>query len=627
MATNSAVQKTIIIRVEGNQATASMNDMTLSTKELNKELKNLSFNAGKSKPKGNATGGATATVLELGRTISDANYGIRGMANNLSQLVSNLVFTTKAAGGLGAGLKSIWSALMGPLGLVLAGQALIAMLERFDIEANKSKKAAEGLSDALEENSKQAEAYIDVLNKLNLTQEETQVVLSQIASLSSEYNKIVKENEGSVEDLREELLNYVKVQKLRLRLDKLVNDESERMTKLMDLNKILQAGNVKTMRSEIFKSMNILEKLGFTRDNLLFKNDAEVRQFFINNLMNPLYKQGEYLKPEIDRLIGEIVSLSDFEADDDGDGVDGDGEVLPPLLNQIFGGDVNELKKGYEKLKELEFDLRRRQLDSRRIYNDESRIQASEANNRILEDEIAHKERMAKAEEEGSLERLAAEHEVAMMRMDLQDQEFEHEMLLLDLRMQAQLEYVNFVSGLGQVFTTLGKESEALAKVGLVIQKGAAIAGVVIEAQKANAEILSASATEVGFYKASAAATALASPQISAGFAKLAIAAEVGAAKRITKNNVGAGIAIANILATTLTSRTAPSAGGRAGGGEGGGGRTFDFNLVGSTGTNQLAQAVGAQFQEPIQAYVVSSQITSQQELDLQIETGASLGG
>ena len=62
-------------------------------------------------------------------------------------------------------------------------------------------------------------------------------------------------------------------------------------------------------------------------------------------------------------------------------------------------------------------------------------------------------------------------------------------------------------------------------------------------------------------------------------------------------------------------------------GASGGGDRTFDFNLVGSTGTNQLAEAVGSQFQEPVQAYVVSSQMTSQQELDLQISTGASLGG
>ena len=68
--------------------------------------------------------------------------------------------------------------------------------------------------------------------------------------------------------------------------------------------------------------------------------------------------------------------------------------------------------------------------------------------------------------------------------------------------------------------------------------------------------------------------------------------------------------------------------GGAGGGGDAGGGapsREFDFNLVGSTGVNQLAQGVGAQFsQQPIQAYVVSSQMTSQQQLDHTIQTQAS---
>jgi hypothetical protein len=80
-----------------------------------------------------------------------------------------------------------------------------------------------------------------------------------------------------------------------------------------------------------------------------------------------------------------------------------------------------------------------------------------------------------------------------------------------------------------------------------------------------------------------------------------------------------------NVRKISSISPESASTASATGGGEGG--RTFDFNLVGSTGTNQLAQAVGSQFQEPIQAYVVSSQITSQQELDLEISTGASLGG
>ena len=60
--------------------------------------------------------------------------------------------------------------------------------------------------------------------------------------------------------------------------------------------------------------------------------------------------------------------------------------------------------------------------------------------------------------EVGSLEEeFEAENELAMMRMDLLDQEFEHEMLLLELKMQAQLEYVGFVTGIGDVLAGLEK--------------------------------------------------------------------------------------------------------------------------------------------------------------------------
>jgi hypothetical protein len=49
------------------------------------------------------------------------------------------------------------------------------------------------------------------------------------------------------------------------------------------------------------------------------------------------------------------------------------------------------------------------------------------------------------------------------------------------------------------------------------------------------------------------------------------------------------------------------------------------FNVVGTSGVNQLAQAVG-QNQEPVKAYVVSSEISSQQSLDRNKIMSASLG-
>jgi len=49
------------------------------------------------------------------------------------------------------------------------------------------------------------------------------------------------------------------------------------------------------------------------------------------------------------------------------------------------------------------------------------------------------------------------------------------------------------------------------------------------------------------------------------------------------------------------------------------------FNVVGASGTNQLADAIGGQSQEPTRAYVVSGDVTSAQSMDRNIIDGASI--
>ncbi len=49
------------------------------------------------------------------------------------------------------------------------------------------------------------------------------------------------------------------------------------------------------------------------------------------------------------------------------------------------------------------------------------------------------------------------------------------------------------------------------------------------------------------------------------------------------------------------------------------------FNLVGQGGTNQLAEAIGSQSQQPVRAYVVSNDVTTAQSLDRNIVESASL--
>lgn len=90
-------------------------------------------------------------------------------------------------------------------------------------------------------------------------------------------------------------------------------------------------------------------------------------------------------------------------------------------------------------------------------------------------------------------------------------------------------------------------------------------------------------------------------------------------AAEITLNKISAGIGIAtNIAATAKALKTlgggatpqAPPIGG--GGGTGGGVMSPNFSVIGSSGVNQLAQLQ----QQPVQAFVVSGEVTSQQALD-----------
>ena len=50
------------------------------------------------------------------------------------------------------------------------------------------------------------------------------------------------------------------------------------------------------------------------------------------------------------------------------------------------------------------------------------------------------------------------------------------------------------------------------------------------------------------------------------------------------------------------------------------------FNIVGASGTNQLAEAIGGQAQQPVKAFVVSNDVSTAQELDRNIVKGASIG-
>ena len=87
------------------------------------------------------------------------------------------------------------------------------------------------------------------------------------------------------------------------------------------------------------------------------------------------------------------------------------------------------------------------------------------------------------------------------------------------------------------------------------------------------------------------------------------ISAAVGKSKSVA-SSLGAGGGGGSIQTPQVPTGSAPPA----------------FNVVGTSGSNQLAGAIASQQQQPVKAFVVSNDVTTAQELDRNIVSGATIG-
>ena len=686
-----------------------------------------------------ATGGATASVLEFGRVISDAPYGIRGVANNLQQLASNLVFMSKKAGGAGAAIKALGSALMGPLGVLVAVQAVIAALDYFSQSSSAAESKFKDLSSQIasstselmilkramdDENVTQSQR-IELVEDANRKYKDLNVSLDENGKLTNASVKAINRKIFALERLaranaiqtaiEQEMQKTITAQ---LEVEELLRESSFKSRK--EFEKYLEASQKSMTRSEaislqkkqfgeytntrgrqigaIVKALDNLDETTDLSDkkikdlvkiasqgmeeirdiiddddkgglggraNRRFKQQILNLQKFINaqykkefslreiNQVELLKKQQEYEKQDLLIRLDSFkkrqeLRYKDFMASNATEEAKAKAkldynesirlaeeehqEALTSLeylhATKRFNQQLELVRKFNEDMLQLRGELARTRAGSvgtdtstGRLNRPQSDVGAENIDNIIaaqdavgvIREEEFQEALIAKEEQLrlASFTELQIKMELRQMQhafdIETMDQEIELERMKIESKKQINLEYVSWVGGLSQVFKGIAGENEGLAKAALVLEKGSKIAKIVIDTTAANQSILVA-----------ASARAMAGDPTAMALGKT----------RIVKNKIGAGISIASILATSLNQKGIKG-GGPSGSDTGGGApsREFDFNLVGSTGVNQLAQGVGAQFsQQPIQAYVVSSQMTSQQQLDHTIQTQASIG-
>ena len=589
-----------------------------STKELTKETQRLKV---ATQDSSKATGGATSSVLELGRVISDAPYGIRGMANNLSQLGTSMMFTFKSAGSLMAGFKALSAALFGPLGLVIALNAVLAYFENMSMASDSLSREMEKTTKEVKKQIKALQDLIKVTGDRASSEEQVRIELFKQSKINEGIKKIYEdsnltldEKKKKVKELNELKEKELKIEKLLLQIERikstittLIGTEENLSTKSQEYQNELREKALPLIekRNELEKKLAELLK-EFEEDNReiikgsledLKKQLAEKRKIQQQtSTNNKEYKQQQV---EIDKILQKIKEI-------EGTKIKVDIEL--PEVESIFGF----LKTPKEKEKEA-----KRIFDALKITLGDAFDDFSKAGFPTLDlpdvidpedvkeqfDYLSHYKDAFQTVFTGVNDFIGAEYErrltIEQNHTNSLNEELNNRLLNENL---SKGERAKIQQEIWQNDEKLRKKQNEIKKKQFNTQKAFNITTAVID-------------TYAGATKA------LNDPTVPSTIAKWALAGS-------TIANGLAQVAMISRQKFQPESASTPIRTASASGGGGGvGDRSFNFNLVGASQQNQLAQAIQGTFDKPIKAYVVSKDITNQQQLDANTKSTARFGG
>ncbi len=681
---NAIQQKISALRQE-------MNAMDMSSDKFKTASANMRQLSASMLEGSSATGLHAASAMELGRVFSDAPYGIRGVANNISQLGSLMAqaatstdaATGKAIGFMGA-LKGLGKSLVGPLGILLAFQAVVAAIEYFASATSKAKEDVDSLNDSLENQieimARVSDSFSGSADNLLASilgdnwEDDLKVLNSEFSDFSSKIKSLTTEQQKDKETISFYVGKYSELLDVRGKISKSEQRSSELRKELIDAGDAEKGlyeqrieGEAETryrllLRKAILEEIFEVEKKSnssskdfkdkiFDLNRFILGLDKEMVLSQEKNVVERLKLEQKYEEDELDLKLKNFVNAERIRRDnfianaksqeeiDDANKTfnniklqaEGEHSVALFKIKEKHLVDTNLLQSEIEEnfsveSQKVRLERANKELDELNELIDSKDpkalavLQAKQQEVWALEDEAFEKDRerrlKALTEQYNSVEMAEAilSEEKLIRDSERAALEVQMEVDKIEAKKAVNLEYVNWISSLGSTFRALVKENEDLSRAALFVEKAGAVAKIVVNAQAANAETLLNASTEASSYQSAAAKTAASVGGGPQGFlaaapyiAKAASAAAIGKS-RIAKNNVGAGLSIAKIMATTLGSSSLSSSGGDSSS-SGAPSFTPSFNVVGNSETNQLAESIGGQINEPARAYVVYEDI------------------
>jgi len=676
--------KVTVLNKEQRQQIINDEKSAIHKKNLINELKAQAaaeMNVVAAQKQGRAQSGLNnAILLETGRLASDASYGFTAMANNLGQIVTLFGSFVETNGGVVASFKELGRSIMGMGGVLIAIQLLISfgpkLLKMFTDMSTEGYLLSQTFKDVgktVSSLSGNFETYINILQSSTQSEENKNKAIQELNKEYPEFIKNLDESGVSMENIKNntkdanEQINLqrkaiLELAKSRAATDKIQEVQTEIINKQIERERELISVGAESMTQDQMRAE--ADKIAFDE----FTTDEERRRYstlqrladnkeehdeFIKNKKEEIDLLSEYVKVEIGRTKGsedqkkysklivdnfdrEIQAIKDlgrirkqfFEKNLQQDVKDKETEEdkIDLLRTQalarvdaIQGGEVAkrqarlEINTYYDKLeeeaeekKELKLQEIRNKYQLKTLKVEEDTLDDPET-----QDELA-------LFEEKQLARVAKEEELAILALDkLKLSTEDKEKAVTDIenyyaavRLKNKEDNQKTSEKIDELETK--SKLEALDNIGKGLMSASNIAGKATGVGKA----LAVAGTLVSTY--SAAQKAYESQMQLTPDSP--IRAKIAAATAVLSG-------LANVKAILSVKSPAMKETSAVTGGQGNVQvQAPDFNVVGQGGVNQLGQVIGAQFGQPLRAYVVSGDISTAQELDRSITTGATIG-
>ena len=586
---------------ELNDLTKTQSRVILSGKTTAKNLGNIK----------SATGSASGAVVELGRTISDSNYGFPAMANNVQQLATQMTFVVAEQGGVVKGFKAIGKAMTGAGGLLLLFTIGVALLERF---ALKSRNAKNEVKDLNEELAKRKGALESIKNLADIVETSTDNIGLQQLALKDLKEKGYDPLIGTLEDFiklkEQEMIFEIAMEEFSKSKLESLKKEEEITSKIKEVQAKL-SGDI---QPETTTSMTV----GGVPQTTITKTASEVRSELeaeLSNLETSLAINGVNIATVNERIRQSYTDLANGVKDNPfTKSLTKGGEEIIKGSIADFEQQISVLEKRQQQATETtvfgqiqtEIDALLDKIDQIKGIREEVKPLEDligEETISILEEKIPNLDLYVEALNNTygvEIESTIAHHRDMkhLRRKDVKDEKISQQ-----AKLNAIMTYADTVSAIGGMMQNVSEKNEKLAIAGVIIEKSAAIAGIIANTKAANAAVLKRYGGSLLLSRPERTANT-----ISSG---LAVGATVFSASKaisdIRSKNEGASVGAS---AFSNSEPTTPP----------------DFNIVGQSETNQLAQTIALSEEQPLRAYVVAEDVTTAQQLDNSIIQGASLG-